>query len=176
MQQLAVTCENTVHNGHIPTCSSKKQRGHRGSKNQDSHRRTHLRLIIQTKTVDRCAGRGSGTNMLQENAVGVIATACNGHTTTTFGRPRCPSRAHARTRGEADRQVTPMSTSKYEPEAPSKWQGDVRKSCSRDQLNDSGRSSRARPADTAFCPACSCRPHQARGLTQPKYTCWSIAR
>ena len=109
--------------GTFRRAAKKKQRGHRGSKNQDSHRRTHLRLIIQTKTVDRCAGRGSGTNMLQENAVGVIVTACNGHTTTTFGRPRCPSRAQARTRGEADRQVTPMSTSKYEPESPLKVAG-----------------------------------------------------
>jgi len=175
-QQLAVTCENTVHNGHISTCSSIKERGHRGSKNRDSHRRMHPRLIIQTKTVDRCADRGSGTYMLQDNAMGVIATASNGHTTTTFGRPRCPSRAHARTRGEADRHETRMSTSQYEPEAPPKWQGGVRNSCSRGQLNDSGHTSRARPADTEFCPACSCRPHQACGLTQPKFTCWSIAR
>ena len=176
MQQLAVTCENAVHNGHIPTCSSKKERGHRGAKNRNSHRRTHLRLIIQTKTVDRCAGRGSGTDMLQENAMGVIATVCTGHTTPTFGRPRCPTLAQARTRGEADRHETRMSTSQYEPEAPPKWQGDVRNSCSRGQLNDSGHTSRARPADTEFCPACSCRPHQACGLTQPKFTCWSIAR
>ena len=54
-----------------------------------------------------------------------------------------------------------MSTSHFEPKPPPKWQGDVRNSCSRGQLNDSGRSSRAWPADTAFCPACSCRPHQA---------------
>ena len=97
MQQLAVTCENTVHNGHIPTCSSKKQRGHRGSKNRDSHRITPLRLVIQTKTVNRCAGRGSGTYMLQENAMGVIATVCTGHTTrllVDLGAPRSPRQAH----------------------------------------------------------------------------------
>jgi hypothetical protein len=93
--------------------------------------------------------------------MGVIATASNGHTTTTFGRPRCPTLAHAGTRGEADRYETRMSTSHFEPKPPPKWQGDVRNSCSRGQLNDSGRSSRAWPADTAFCPACSCRPHQA---------------
>ena len=131
MQQLAVTCENTVRNGHIPTCSSKKYRRHRGSKNRDSHRITHLRLVIQTKTVDRCAGRGSGMDMLQNNAMGVIAAVSTGHTTSIFGRPRCPTRAQAGPRGEADRQETRISTSKYEPEAPQKWQGDVRKSCSR---------------------------------------------
>ena len=152
MQQLAVTCENAIHNGHIPTCTSPKERGHRGSKNRDSHRRTHLRLIIQTKTVDRCAGRLSGTDMLQENAMGVIATVCTGHTTrllVDLGAPRSPTQAHVA------RQIdmkTRMSTSQYEPEAPPKWQGDVRNSCSRGQLNDSGHTSRARPADTEVVP------------------------
>ena len=100
-------------------------------------------------------------DMLQNNAMGVIAAVSTGHTTSIFGRPRCPTRAQAGPRGEADRQKKKMSTSQYEPDPPKKWQVDVRKSCSRAQLNNSGRSSRARPADTAFCPACSCRPNQA---------------
>ena len=120
MQQLAVTCENAVHNGHIPTCTPPKERGHRGSKNRDSHRRTHLRLIIQTKTVDRCAGRGSGTDMLQENAMGVIATVCTGHTTrllVDLGAPHPPTQAHVARQIDMKHGCQPHNTNQKPPQS-----------------------------------------------------------